>query len=319
MNLCVIAVCDDKRPTADIVKAMFETNSAGAGIAWRAGDSVEDVEDIVSGTTRQRLVNPRVIWRKGLDLKGVQELCASVPLPFVVHFRIPTAGGTTPLLTHPFPVTNEVALDLKGEIKGYVLFHNGHWSSWKQASLETALKMGIKIPSGKWSDSRAMAWAASLYGPGVLDMIDEKSVLFGPDNVEICGSGWKREMDLWVSNDHWVGKVPRTFVSVTDRRLPAAYRDRAQSHIRTEEPNGNVALTPAEQAKADTKGTGGRSVRGLPFLELQTLWKQGKVSKNQWKKAKKRHEREEELARKVAKQLAAEAREAVKLVSPTLH
>ena len=41
--MCVIAIVRDKRPDEEIVRAMFEANSAGAGVAWRASSKGKDV------------------------------------------------------------------------------------------------------------------------------------------------------------------------------------------------------------------------------------------------------------------------------------
>lgn len=181
--MCVIAVAEETRPTEKMVEKMFNANKNGAGIAWREGDMVK--------------------WKKGLKLEEVQKLCAEVPLPFVVHFRIPSCGGDYDFLCHPFPIEKGVSLALKGSTKGFVLFHNGHWGPWKNNVMETVIKRGGTIPNGKWSDTRAMAFMAANYGLGILEMIDEKAVAFGPNVVESFGTGWGKVNDVWVSNKGW--------------------------------------------------------------------------------------------------------------------
>lgn len=185
--MCVIFVADkETRPTPGMVEAAFETNSAGAGIAWREKNQVR--------------------WRKGMDLQQVQDMVRNVPLPFAVHFRIPTCGGHLKRLNHPFPILDDVPLDLVGHTKGYVLFHNGHWGRWKDQMMEAAQRSNKKIPSDKWSDSRAMAWMAAHFGLGVLDLIDEKVCAFGMDEIDIFGTGWVVKDSIWCSNDHWTHK-----------------------------------------------------------------------------------------------------------------
>lgn len=183
--MCVIASAEENRLTDDQVESMFDANDAGAGIAWR--------EDGV------------VKWEKGLELKDIQKKCAEVPLPYVAHFRIPTCGGRIPYLCHPFPIDKSASLSLKGTTKGYVLFHNGHWGTWRGTSMSLAIANKLQLPGGRWSDSRAMAWVASHLGLGALEMMDEVCVAFGPDQAEYYGTRWS-EIDkagIWVSNRSW--------------------------------------------------------------------------------------------------------------------
>lgn len=146
-------------------------------------------------------------WKKGLTLDEVQELIARVPMPFIAHFRVPSCGGPSEFLTHPFPIQKDVPLDIEGSTKGSVLFHNGHWNSWKQTMLDASVRGSNKLPVGKWSDSRAMAWMAANYGIGMLEFIDEKCVVFGPKELELFGQhGWakiRQEGGIWVSNKGW--------------------------------------------------------------------------------------------------------------------
>lgn len=190
--MCVIMLTEKTRPTEDMVRRMYTSNSSGAGIAYR-------------GTKRGK---PVVQWQKGLNKEEIVELCATVPLPFVAHFRIPTCGGARPSLCHPFPIEKDVSLDLKGETPGYVLFHNGHWARWKDSMMEAIARQGFQMPSGKWSDTRGMAWWAAHFGVYTLDLIDEKAVAFGPTDLEIFGSPWMMASeikDIWVSNKGWEG------------------------------------------------------------------------------------------------------------------
>ena len=187
--MCVIVFVNEKRPTPEQVELMFNHNSAGAGIAWRNGKE-------------------EVCWEKGLEIEKIKACVAKAPIPFVAHFRIPTCGGRIPELCHPFTIDEQASVELKGKTKGFVLFHNGHWQDWKKESIGLArdiAKLGKKIPAGKWSDTRAMAWMAGVCGLGILEMIDEKAIAFGPDDYELYpGMGWTKMDGFYVSNDHWI-------------------------------------------------------------------------------------------------------------------
>ena len=194
--MCVIFVAREKRPDESMVERAYATNKAGAGIAWQ---EMRDIENDEGQNVPTRIVR----WEKGLDEGKIQDLVKQAPLPFVCHFRIPTVGGERASLTHPFPISDDVALYTSGWTQGNVMFHNGHWNPWKDRVLDTAFKKVVEIPGGRWSDSRAMAWVAYHFGIGALEIIDEKSVAFGPDLYELFGGPWHLVNDILCSNTHW--------------------------------------------------------------------------------------------------------------------
>lgn len=168
---------------------MWEANSHGAGLAWREADP----------KTKKSFVR----WEKGLELDQLQKMITEIPKPFVAHFRIPSAGGDIAQLTHPFTIDKVVSTALSGKTYGRVLFHNGHWGAWKSELMVAARGRG-DMPLGKWSDSRAMAYMAYVYGLGILELIDEKVVAFGPNDIEVFNaSAWSKVDDIWVSNRGW--------------------------------------------------------------------------------------------------------------------
>lgn len=214
--MCVIAIAETKRPTPEQVAAMYEANNDGCGFAYRYQDEKDKT---------------RVRWEKGLmTLEQAQKFCAELPLPFVAHFRIQTVGGKKAQLCHPFPILKDVPLDLKGSTDGFVLFHNGHWGTWRNSCLEAVWKTGFKLPSGKWSDSRAMAWSAAHFGTAILEFIDEKSVAFSPEKVDLTGKDWDEEDGVWYSNKNWK-RCLKTKVGV-DSNVHGSFRSDA----------GNVGL-----------------------------------------------------------------------------
>lgn len=187
--MCVIAFADvdSPRPSESMVGRMYLANEYGAGIAWREEKDGKKV----------------VRWKKGLSMEDAQKLVQEVPKPFVIHFRIPSCGGPHKSLNHPFPVDHDAGLYFDGETEGSVLFHNGTWGDWRKFSLDTASRQPEKFPIGRWSDSRAMAWCASIYGLGILELINEKVIVFGPEKIDIFGDGWDEEEGVFVSNKGW--------------------------------------------------------------------------------------------------------------------
>ncbi len=251
--MCVIAVNEEVRMTKEHVEKMWVANPAGGGVAWRDGDVV--------------------VWRKGLEEDEMIELCATVPLPFIAHFRVPSGGfGASKALTHPFPITKDVDLALEGRTKGAVLFHNGHWKDWKETSLKTAVAQSrSKLPTGRWSDTRAMAWAASHYGLGILEFIDEKVIVFTPSVIEVFQPlGWSKVDGLWVSNKGWEHRVT-TSMQVTHN----AYKHNGGGGQLNQQPNyhttppASMTPTPPSVGPAMSNevkgvvapGTGGSSAK----------------------------------------------------------
>src|SRR5688572_20045014 len=132
--MCVIVAVgsDKKRPNEEQINAMWNTNPDGAGIAWR------EIEVDSEGNRRGK-----VVWHKGLTLPDIKKFILEVAkAPFVAHFRIKSVGDIHPQLTHPFPLTDVVELDLTGEVDRPVLFHNGTWGQWRNESMRLAAQAG---------------------------------------------------------------------------------------------------------------------------------------------------------------------------------
>lgn len=285
--MCVIMISETKRPSNEMVEKMFNDNPSGAGVAWREKGKVH--------------------WSKGLNVEEAKDLIAKVPLPFVAHFRIPSCGGATPYLCHPFPIDKGASVALEGSTSGYVLFHNGHWARWKDTLLEATVRGNVKIPTGKWSDSRAMALLASIHGLGVLEFIDEKIFVFGPDDHEIYGNGWSKVDDIWVSNKMWEG-FGNQHMRGSNWRGPTGGRggnhscdsnsasSQKQLAAGSDEKKVNGSNSNSKEQKNTGKGSTGstRESRGtsteIPFVEAIKLRGEGKLSKKAFKRARNKYE-----------------------------
>lgn len=324
--MCVILIAETKRPTEEMVTKAYDHNSAGAGVAWRE--------------------NGYVMWEKGIDLGRAQDLIAKVPLPFISHFRIPTEGGKRPSLCHPFPIERSAPLDLKGRTKGFVLFHNGHWSDWRKETFRIVKDFKVKLPEGKWSDTRAMAFAAAFYGPNIVEMLNEKAVVFGPgpQDLDAAGVGWSQVPEpgsgLWASNRLWEAKYPN-YNSGMDIRPWCRERSCTSKELvgdthfcvkhQPKEERSKVIVMPGDDpskdSEEDSTGTnmvsadsrlaeslGGGSTESpfeLKFALAKRLRNMGRLSKKKWKAAKKEHKEALKLYQAALKKTA--------LGSMTLH
>lgn len=131
--MCVIIGCVNQKPNKEIVDKCHRANSDGAGAMWFEGD--------------------KVCYEKGLNNEQIFDLIQKIELPFVLHFRAASIGGKSEKLTHPFEMSVESPLKMKGSCDKAVV-HNGTVSEW-ELLLAAA---GIEKPIGEdISDSRAIA------------------------------------------------------------------------------------------------------------------------------------------------------------------
>lgn len=180
--MCLIVYCKEARPKEEHLENGERSNSHGTGIAWKE--------------------NGYLRYEKGLDIKETKKMAASLPLGFVIHFRIASVGGKEEQLIHPFPVRLDAPLQQRGK-SNKLLFHNGHWSEWKTALLNH-LSPKIVLPDGIWSDTRAIALLTAIHGKPFLKVIANDNhagrfVLMTPAKTTLLGD-WKEEEGVYYSN-----------------------------------------------------------------------------------------------------------------------
>ena len=266
--MCVIFVVQKDRLNPAQVSEAFSANGSGGGVAWREGDGGEKV----------------VKWRKGLSLEEMHKACATLPIPYIAHFRIPSTGGEGMTLCHPFPVTSEVELELEGETPDYVLFHNGTWVPWKHELKQLLLAKGLKIPHGSWSDTRALALYAYHYGVNILDIMDEKSATLSPTDLQLYASGWSflEESGIWASNRGWETRIGKP-LKPYEKTLDAMNGDLAEGgwglgggrsdyyHAR-----GPASIYPKPKPKTEglkaLPPIGGTGENPHPFTLVEVMW-----------------------------------------------
>lgn len=182
--MCVIAVCQ-KQPTIKNLRAMWDANPQGAGVAWSDGKRVHYVKGIMT-------------------FDALREIVGKMDGPFVVHTRISTVGGTREDLCHPFVVSAASPLTLKGKTDA-VLFHNGHWGDWAENLRLSTVSTGAKMPEGAFSDSRAMAVLCGRHGLNFARLIpdSQRVCVVTPDTITRYGKGWSDVDGMSVSNTNW--------------------------------------------------------------------------------------------------------------------
>lgn len=203
--MCVLIIAKNKLPSLSVLHDCEKDNNDGGGVAYRK--------------------NGLVHWHKGLSADEIYDL--DLPLPAIIHFRMTSIGETTPELCHPFPISADVKLNIKGRTSGSVLFHNGHFSGWKDDLLQTVLAYKRKLPAGKWSDTRAIAYLAHYLGISYLNLAEGKFCVFTPTEIKTFGAFYKHEKCLY-SNMTWQypNKLPVANKSLTTTYYNSAFNER---------------------------------------------------------------------------------------------
>ena len=123
--MCVVAIkkVGVAFPNDTSIKAMWDTNSDGAGIMYALDNKVYIEKGFMKLADMNKAINDLSKKLKKRDM-------TINDLPMVLHFRITTHGGTSPEMTHPFPISSQEkhlkALDLTCDL---ALAHNGIISS----------------------------------------------------------------------------------------------------------------------------------------------------------------------------------------------
>lgn len=141
---------------------------------------------------------------------------------FAIHFRIGTSGKNDKHTTHPFPISTEFGQlrKLEGE-EDAVLFHNGVLGAGKiinDLSSDTQDFVAATAPLfRKYNKSvaRDKFITGATSGSRLL-------VLYRNGRVKAYGD-WKRDGDLWVSNDYYQFGT-RTFRSTVSTSTPSTSR-----------------------------------------------------------------------------------------------
>lgn len=169
--------------------------------------------------------------------------------------------------------------------------------------MEATVRGNVKVPPGKWSDSRAMALLASVHGLGILEFIDEKIFVFGPDDHEIFGNGWSKVDDIWVSNKSWEGfhgrggwKGPIQGRSgcVSGNHSASPHKQLTEGEDKEKKVTGNSQNSNEQRHTGNgsthsIRGNGGSSTE-IPFEEAIKLRAEGKMSKKAFKRARNKYE-----------------------------
>lgn len=261
--MCVIMVCKENKPSNKELKKAFIANPHGAGVAWYQDNKLQ--------------------VKKGLNLKKLRRVVNSISLPFTIHFRWTTVGGTCKELTHGFVVSKESPILLEGTSDKDILFHNGHWSEYADI-LEQMWKKGYltnedigKIGTKHISDTRIMAIAKSVLNESNFnDLVNgQKLAIMKHDKQDIQTIGtFIEENGILYSNQYFKNRY--TYLDYEDTydydkefdylKHGACYKQNSKSLNGT----GFDSVYDAEVTKWEK-----RLQRGLTDYELDDIWHYG--------------------------------------------
>jgi len=182
--MCVLIVAQNSKIDKKTFKKAWQENPDGFGMAWRG--------------------NGEVHYKKGImSLKEAMQFYYSreFPLPHILHFRIASVGEVCPELTHPFELGWNT--ELEGHTKRGVVFQNGTDREALKHIITVALVRKRELPTGKWSDARALGILIKELGVNVLNFLDAgKVAVFTPDKLYLHGEFKEYKGNLF-SNLYW--------------------------------------------------------------------------------------------------------------------
>lgn len=173
-------------PSWETLKTCFAHNPNGAGFMWADGKTVNIRKGFMTWNEFKKALKPYKNDSK---------------LPFVMHFRITTHGGTSQGLTHPFPLTASTRklkeLNCKADVG---IAHNGIISMCSSAKnlSDTAefvrdyLTLLVKSP--RYYQNHKICDI-------IEELIGSKMCILSNDmHAEVIGSGWKIDNGIYYSN-----------------------------------------------------------------------------------------------------------------------
>jgi hypothetical protein len=201
-------------PTKKLLEEAAEHNSHGTGLMWFTEEGIR---------WEKGIQDPDEAIKFFLENRGTR----------AIHFRSASVGGVRPELTHPFPIDQEVSLDLSG-LAERALMHNGTWGGWKDLLILGSVKAGVKPPRGPWSDSRAMAFLTHLLGPGLWDILDLDSRILIFDKEDMIQKRPPTLLGKWIdSKEGWWHSQEffryRNFTSTGSTNYGAGFNSRGYS------------------------------------------------------------------------------------------
>ena len=191
--MCVIVAKPKgvKMPSLDVLRRCWERNPDGAGIAYTVDDGVRIDKGYMSFEEYVDHLQD-LEFDLGLDERDV-----------LLHFRIATAGGITPGMTHPFPLSaSTAALRRRSQTTEVAVAHNGHIYMMPQMAglSDTAVYIKTRLSTFYGRDRRF--WKSRDTMRLIAAEISSKMTILSPDGLRFIGEFYNIE-DVYYSNVYW--------------------------------------------------------------------------------------------------------------------
>lgn len=185
--MCVIiGTIEREKISQEVLRKAWQTNSDGAGIAWRKNGKVY----VIKGLMKQREL-----------LEVYQDVDT---FPHIVHFRLGTSGGNLPELTHPFPCGKMKSKNPFIYESDSVLFHNGVVSGWETLLFTLAGLMSKREYSqfllSPINDTKVVAKYVEKTTPEILHHVTGKWCYFSSNQTLLYGQSWIKDEKFFYSN-----------------------------------------------------------------------------------------------------------------------
>lgn len=103
--MCIIVGAIERKPDENTLLTCYQNNNDGIGIGYYE--------------------NNKICYQKGITFEELKYIIDNIELPFVVHFRLVSAGDKSEQNMHPFIISAKHNNPLKYKGKDPILFHNG--------------------------------------------------------------------------------------------------------------------------------------------------------------------------------------------------
>ena len=231
MCVAIYKPCGVDAPSGETLRLCWTRNPHGAGYAFRRDDG-------------------KVEWVKGFmtfeSFMACFENIANVrDKDMMIHFRIGTSGGNTPGNTHPFPITEDVAL-LKSTcgIADEVMMHNGVLSIKERSEdISDTMELAIRIAEAGCGAKSAFGLLSGLVGA-------DKLFAFTKDGGHSMLGAWSEIDGVYFSNLNWKNRIVK-WAGLTSLYPPEWFRTKTETPKKT---TANVSKKKLKELARDMYG-----------------------------------------------------------------
>jgi len=190
--MCVIAFSPkNKKFSEKDLRKMWDANPHGAGFAY-------------VDNTQKLLIVKKGFMTFDAFMSEYEKMPETV---HAIHFRLASAGGICPELTHPFRTDRFDNLKKLVYVAKEVLFHNGTVRNYEELFLNFLFHLSPKIADRlldleDYSDTYVASLYVKRFSHKILKFFDGRWLVLRPKEYFLYGT-WDKEDDFYFSNKSW--------------------------------------------------------------------------------------------------------------------